>query len=402
MSAAVSTVPTTDADFTDPGFVLDPYPVYEEIRAIGPLVLHLPTGQYLVTGWRDSARVLGNAAAFGSDVSRTVDRFGAETIECMDKERHDVVKSIWAEDFKRSTLDEHRQLIREVVDSRLLPFVERIRSGERVDAVADMIRSIPTLVIARLMDIPTADHQQFARWTDTMSGITAGKIDTSPRGPELVRAGMQATAELNDYIHRQIEDRRGRPGDDLISRMVTSPLRDELTEREVIAGNTQLVFAGNGTSAKWMSQVVAALGAHPEQRRMLVEDRSLIPQAIEEVHRWNTMAQVNWRYARGGTASAAGTALPDGSVVLSLLGAANRDPERWERPGELDILRPAQQHLGFGFGLHGCLGLNLARLEVQIWLDRLLDELPDWEVCDIDWGTEWTLRGPVRIDLAAA
>lgn len=402
MPATASTVPVTDADFTDADFVLDPYPVYEEIRAAGPLVLHRPTGQYLVTGWRDSARVLGNSAGFGSDTARTVDRFGAETIECMDKSRHDVVKSIWSEDFRRSNLERHRALVREVVDSRLLPFVARVRDGERVDAVADMIRSIPTLVIARLMDIPAEDHRQFARWTDTMSGITAGKIDTSPRGPELVQAGMQATAELNHYIADQVAERRLRPRDDLISRMVTSPLLSELDEREVVAGNTQLVFAGNGTSAKWMAQVIAALSAHPEQRRALAADPSLIPQALEEIHRWNTMAQVNWRYARGGSAAAAGTDLPDGAVVLCLIGAANRDPQRWERPAELDIARPHQQHLGFGFGLHSCLGLNLARLELQIWLQRLLEELPDWTLADIDWGTEWTLRGPVRLDLTAA
>jgi cytochrome P450 len=406
MSTAVSAFPRSDADFTDPAFVLDPYPVYEEIRAIGPVVLHEPTGQYLVTGWRDCARVLGNAASFGSIVSRTVDRFGAETIECMEKDRHDVAKSIWAEAFTRSTLEAHRALIREVVDSRLLPFVERLRSGERVDAVADLIRSIPTLVIARLMDIPAEDHQQFALWTDTMSGITAGKIDTSSRGPELVRAGMQATAELNRYVHEQIEERRTRPGDDLISLMVTSPLVHELTEDEVVAGNTQLVFAGNGTSAKWMSQVIAALSTHPDTRRMLVEDPSLIPQAIEEVHRWNTMAQVNWRYVRNGGAVVADRTLRDDDVVLCLMGAANRDPDRWEHPDRLDIVRKPQQHLGFGFGLHSCLGLNLARLEVQIWLERLLEELPEWEVTDIDsdidWGTEWTLRGPVRIDVTAA
>ena len=402
MSTAASAVPTTIAPFTDPGFVADPYPVYEEIRALGRVVLHEPTGQYLLTGWRDSARVLGNAASFGSDVTRTIDRFGAETIECMDKARHDVVKSIWADDFKRSTLEAHRELIRDVVDSRLMPFVERVRSGERADAVAEMIRSIPTLVIARLMSIPSADHQQFARWTDTMGGITAAKVDPSPRGAELVRAGKQATSELNAYIERQVEERRKLPGDDLISRMVASPLISELDEREVIAGNTQLVFAGNGTSAKWMSQVIYALSTYPEQRRMLAADRSLIPQAIEEIQRWNTMAQVNWRYVRNGGAEAGGAMLPDGSAILTLLGAANRDPDRWERPEVLDIHRPQQQHLGFGFGLHSCLGLNLARLEVQIWLDRLLTELPEWEVAELDWGGEWTLRGPVRIELTAA
>jgi cytochrome P450 len=402
MSAPASAVPATNASFTDPGFVADPYPLYDEIRAMGRVVLHEPTGQYLTTGWRDSARVLGNAASFGSDVARTIDRFGAETIECMDKDRHDAVKSIWSDDFKRGTLEAHRELIREVVDSRLLPFAERLRAGEHVDAVAEMIRSIPALVIARLMDIPSADHRQFARWTDTMGGITAGKVDPSPRGAELVRAGKQASAELSAYIAGQIEERRRLPGDDLISRMVASPLRSELDESEVIAGNTQLVFAGNGTSAKWMSQVIYALSSYPEQRRMLVEDRSLIPAAIEEIHRWSTMAQVSWRYVRNGGAELGGAVLPDGSAILTLLGAANRDPSRWERPDVLDIHRPPQQHLGFGFGLHACLGLNLARLEVQVWLDRLLTELPEWEVADLDWGREWTLRGPVRIELAAA
>src|ERR1700689_2412813 len=136
MSAAASAVPATNASFTDPGFVADPFPLYDEIRAMGRGVLHEPTGQYLTTGWRDSARVLGNAASFGSDVARTIDRFGAETIECMDKDRHDVVKSIWADDFTRSTLEAHRELIRDVVDSRLMPFVERVRSGERAGATA--------------------------------------------------------------------------------------------------------------------------------------------------------------------------------------------------------------------------------------------------------------------------
>lgn len=397
-----ASVPTSTADFSAPSFVEDPYPVYEAIRAQGPVVFHEPTGQHLLTGWDECTGVLGNWRSFGSSVSRTVDRFGAQTIECMDKERHDRIKSIWAADFRRGSLEQHRDLIREVVDSRLQPFVERVRAGEVVDAVSELVRGIPTLVIARLMDIPTEDHVQFARWTDTMSGITAGKIDVTPRGEDLVKAGMQATHELNAYLAEQIQARQARPGDDLVSRMVASPIAAEMDPQEIIAHNTQLVFAGNGTSAKWMAQIIYALSQHPEQRRMLVEDRSLIPDAVEEIHRWNTMAQVNWRYVRGGGADVAGTHLPDGAVVLCLLGAANRDPQRWDRPAELDITRPPRPHLGFGFGLHSCLGLNLARLEVQVWLDRLLEELPTWEVAHVDWGTEWTLRGPVRIDLAAA
>ena len=105
---------------------------------------------------------------------------------------------------------------------------------------------------------------------------------------------------------------------------------------------------------------------------------------------------------RNGGANVAGYDLPDGAVVTCLQGIANRDPDRWENPEAFDISRPGKQHLGFGFGLHSCLGLNLARLEVQILLDRLLDELPAWEIDgDVEWGTNWVLRGPLRLPLRA-
>jgi cytochrome P450 len=392
-----------EIDFETHAFVEDPYPVLERVRSRGPVVRHATSGQLLLTGWRDCARVLGDAETYATDPTMFLSLFGDHTMETMDKDRHDAVRGIWAPAFQRASLAEQRELVVEVVDSQLGPLVERLRAGERVDAVSGLTRRVPTMVIARLMGIPVADHEQFAAWSDAMGDIVQGLQDPSPEGERLVLAGREATAELNQYVRDRIAERSEPGGDDLVSRMVDSPVaRDLMTEGEVVASNTQLVFAGNETTAKLMSVVLLALARFPDVRRALRADRSLLPQAVEEIHRWNSVSTVTWRTVRGEDAEVAGHHVPAGSVLMLLRNAANRDPDRWEHPDVVDLRRPPRGHLGFGFGMHSCLGLNLARLEVQVLLDRLLDELPDWEVTDVDWGVGWALRGPTRLGLTAA
>jgi cytochrome P450 len=243
---------------------------------------------------------------------------------------------------------------------------------------------------------------QFSAWSDAMGTTTEGALDPeSERGMETVRAGRQATSELNAYIAEQVKDRRRNPSDDLIGKMVAAPFAQTgMSEVEIIASNTQLVFAGNETTAKLMAHTLVSLDAHPDQRRMLADDRSLVLSAIEEVHRWQTITQFIDRDVRA-EVELAGVRLPPGAVVTPLQGAANRDPERWDNGSAFDITRPPRQHLGFGFGLHSCIGLNLARLEVQVWLDRLLDLLPEFEVArEVDYGPNFQLRGPAAVYIA--
>lgn len=389
-------------DFQDPEFVRNPYPAYQRLRELGPVVYHEGIGQYLVTGWRDNARILGNVESFASDEEFFIGLFGGLTMEAMEKDRHDPVRSIWAKDFQRPTLEAQRAMVTEVIEAALMPFIEKVKSGETVEAVHEMTRGIPTVVIARMLGIPPEDFRQFSAWSDAMGGIPEGESDPTPRGAEIVRQGKQATADLNAYIAGEVAKRRTNPSDDLIGTMVSSPISETMDLQEIVASNTQLVFAGNETTAKLMAHTLNALALYPDQRRMLVEDRSLIPQALEEIHRWNTIVHLNWRVARNGGATVGDHRLDDGSMVMCLTGAANRDPDRWERAEELDILRPSAQHLGFGFGMHSCIGLNLARMEAQIWLNRLLDELPEWDVAELDWGSNWVLRGPAAIHIAAA
>ena len=398
----ISSVPLSTINFHAPGFAADPYPAFEALRALGPIAWHEGLQRYLVAGWKECAAVLLNHRSFGSSEESFVELFGGRTMECMDRPRHGDVRGIWAHDFDPRSMAALSVMVARTIKARLDPFMERIATGETVDAIAVLTRGIPTLIIAELLGIDPADYELFAAWSDAMGDMAEGLGDSTPRGAELVRRGREATFALNAYVRAQLDHRRACPGVDLISKMMASPVSGAMEDSEIIASNTQLVFAGNETTAKLMAIALYALATHPEQRRAIAENRALVPQALEEIHRWNTIVQLNGRYVRGGGATVAGHRLPDGAHIVTLQGAANRDPARWDDPHRLNIFREPRNHMGYGIGMHICLGMHLARLESRIWLDMLLDRLPEWEVAAVDWGTNWAVRGPIRLDLRKA
>jgi len=392
-------------DLADAAFNRDPYPALEALRAEGRAVRDDVTGAWLVTGYEDCTRVLGNVDTFTSEMPEGSGPgvFGGRVFEVMDSPRHDEIRGVWAADFQRHNLERHRAAIERIVDEGLDEFVPRVLDGEAVDAVEHLTRAIPTRVIARLLAIDEGDQRQFSDWSDAMGAVAGALFDPSERGRQILRTGLDATAQLNAYIAAEVDKRRASPGDDLISKMVASPVSETMTEAEIVANNTQLVFAGNETTAKWMAHTLVTLAHHPAQRRTLVDARARIPAALEEVLRYETVAQVGKRTVRAAGAEVAGVPVEVGDVVTCLLGAADRDPARWERAGDFDIGRAAKNHFGFGFGLHYCLGINLARLETAIWLDRLLSRMPAWELAgEIDYGINFVLRGPVAVPLARA
>jgi cytochrome P450 len=405
MATLASDLPTLNVDFLDPALVKDPYPTLEAIRAAGPVVYNELAGRYMVTSYRHCAEILGNVRMFNSQqsVPRVKALFGGVTMQSLDGPGHGDVRGIWAAEFTRAGVGQHRETITRVVEQRLLPFVDRVRSGETVDAVPAMTRGIPTLVIAHMLGIEPGHFQQFSDWSDAMAAKGEATLDHTERGRELARRGEEATAALNAYIREQLRTRPPLADQDLIDKMNSSPYaREHLSEQDKVASITQLVFAGNETTAGLMATALVVLASHPDQRMLLAGDRSLIPQAVEEIHRCNTLSQSFQRHACSDDASVAGVSIPNGAEMMPLLGAANRDPDRWPDPDRFDVLRPRKSHLGFGFGMHSCLGINLGRLEVQIWLNRLLDELPDFTVeGETNWGTSFAPRRPVAVHVRA-
>jgi cytochrome P450 len=404
LSTAVD-CPSVDQDLRDQTFVQDPYPVLESWRRLGPVVYNEHTQRYMTLGFRDCTRVLSKLDMFDSQpgAAMFIRLFGGLTMEAIDTPRHHEMRGVWAADFRRDGLEAQRDLVAQVVAAGVAPFAERLRSGEVVDAIPAMTRGIPTFVIAHMLGIHPEEHERFSGWSDAIGASASAAVpDPSPEQQAALRAGGEATAALNRYMAATVAERGDRaPGNDLVSRMVFSAFAASMDKSEIVASNTQLVFAGNETTAKLMASTLVALAQHPDQRRALVADRSLVPLAVEEVHRWSTVVQTVPRWANSDASEVGGVRIPLGAEIVPITGAANRDPERWERPAEFDISRPPRQQLGFGFGIHSCLGLHLARLEIAVWLDRLLDELPDFHLAaPVDYGRSFALRGPVAVPLA--
>ncbi|MEP7349372.1 MAG: cytochrome P450 [Sphingorhabdus sp.] len=404
MSSA--TIERMDLNLADLQFVRNPWDQLTQVRNAAPAVYNELLNGWMVAGYRNVAKVMGNARSFTSEkLGETyAGLFGGNTMQFDDTPRHDVIKLVWARKMQRESLAHLSDMIAKIVDIRLMPFVERIRAGEQVEARQHLTRGIPTMVIARMMDIPEERFEEFGAWSDAMGGILGGILDPSPEGRRFEAEGRAATAKMNAYASEIIAERRVKPGTDLVSDLVISRVaHEQMTEQEIMASVTQLVFAGNETTANLMALTLHALSLYPDQRRRLAADRSLIPAAIEEVNRWSTPVAVKSRTARGGNAMIGDIPIPDDATIYCLPIAANRDPARWDAPDEFDIARPPQPHIGFGFGKHVCLGLNLGRLEAIVWLNRLLDELPDWSlVGDADYGTNFFVRGPKSITIAAA
>ena len=250
-----------------------------------------------------------------------------------------------------------------------------------------------------MMRVPPSDCPKFVAWSAKLDQLPSALMDRTPQGGvEKLRLAKEARDTFNDYVAALIAQRRLHVADDLVSMMAASELGKQMRETELMAHNTQLLFGGAHTTAKLMGHCLITLARHPDQRRRLRDDRSLIPQAIEEVLRYESVLQADLGIVAEDDAEIDGVAVPEGSQVWLMLGSANRDPSRWERPDEFDILRERKFHVGFGFGLHSCLGVNLARLEVELFLDRLLDRLPEWQmVREPEYGTNFFIRGPASI-----
>lgn len=398
-------IPTFSQHLADPAFVADPLPVVRAWSELGPVAFNEHHEHYVVFSFEDCARVLGRVQDFNTqiNVERFRQLFGDVTMEALDTERHHNVRAIWAQAFSRPSLEEQRALVERVVAAKVDPFVDALRDGEDRDAVSGMVRQIPTLIIAEMLGIDRDAHETFSRWSDAIADITNASMDPTPEGRARLEVGLAASRALNDYISTHLEDHRG-DDDDLITTMVRSEFaQDEMTHSEIVANITQLVFAGNETTAKLMASTIVALADSAEQRRLIRENPDLAMRAVEEIHRLHTLTQTVPRQVGDDGAEIAGVALPAGAPIMPMLGLANRDPGRWERPDVLDVTRDRKQHLGFGFGMHVCLGVNLARLEVTVWLQHLLARLPDFTVSGpVDYGRSFGVRGPVSVPMGIA
>jgi cytochrome P450 len=315
-----------------------------------------------VFGFDEVVQVLRDNTTYSSVVYEDVMGIVmGRTILQMDEPEHRKVRDLVASSFRTKMLERwEEELVAVVVNELVDSFIERGRS----DLVRDVTFNFPVQVIARILGLPRADYPVFQRWALELTSVAANW-----------ERGVAASEALRDYFADVMEERRAKPGDDLISDLVRAEVDGEhLNDEEIFSFLRLLLPAGVETTYRASGSLLFALLNDRSQFDALNSDRALFPQAFEEVVRWEPPVTVILRRATVDT-ELAGVAIEAGADVALMIGAANRDERKYADPDRYDMFRSQRQHVGFGFGVHVCLGMHLARMESRIAVNTLLDRL---------------------------
>jgi cytochrome P450 len=329
-----------------------------EVDAMGPGTF------YQVARFKDADAVLRDDKTFASSINAMhIGQFMGELLVAMDGDEHRKYRNLVAKAFRASRLDRWDETLVRPTISRL---IDAIAPLGRADLVASVTTKYPMQVICGIVGVPLDDADQFTQWAE--------EINTGPLAPE---RGHKASAAMVEYLRPLVEARRAEPTGDFLSDLVHAEIDGEqLTDAKLYGFLRLLLPAGGETTFRVMGNALLALLTHPDDYARVRADRELVPEVIEETLRWETSVTMVSRVATADT-EVGGCPIASGSPVGVLTGSANRDEQRWDDSSEWKLGRPVQHHLAFGTGPHQCLGMHLARLELRVGLNEILDRLPN-------------------------
>jgi cytochrome P450 len=373
---AVEFDPMSDEYFNDPS------EVYRRLRDEAPVYFNERYGFYALSRFEDVAAAhrdwQGFSSSHGVDLatlSKHADYSSFKMIIMMDPPDHARLRALVSRVFTPRAVADLEPMIREVVNEFLAPLEDR----DAFDAVADFSALFPVEIISRMLGVPEGERQQIREWLDLTLHRERGEVDPTPEG-------VAAMIESVTYYHALIAEKRARPADDMLSRLtqVTVDRGDGvetgLDDAEIAGFAGLLGGAGAETVTKLVGNAVVLFDRHPDQWQRILDDSSAIPAAVEEILRLLPPSQYQGRYSVEDRTFEGGT-IPAGFPVLLVTGAATRDPRVFDRPDEFDLDRPPSVSLGFGHGVHSCLGAALARMESRIALEELAKR---WRRLEVD------------------
>ncbi len=363
-------------------FFNGPWETYRRMQEEAPVYYSEEYDFYALTRHGDVAAGLKDfetySSAYGIDLSmvRSGER-PPQAIIFMDPPDHRHMRSLLNKVFTPRAIQSQRQMVTEKVDKYL-----NAVDPDRFDAVQDFSGPFPVEVITTMLGVPEEQAQKIRHWIDESLTREPGQV-------EVGESGMQANINTAMLYYELVTQRRAEPRDDLFTKLIEAELECEdgvkrkLDDLEIAGFATLLGGAGAETVTKLVGNAPVVFARNPDQWQKLLDDRSKIPAAVEELLRYEAPSQYQVRRSMRDV-ELHGVTIPPGKPVFLVNGAANRDPEAWTDPDKFDIDRDRSeaQNMGFGYGIHSCLGAALARMESAIALEKLLDFMPRFEV---DW-----------------
>ena len=386
-------------DLSQPSVIENPYPWYAKLRQEAPAVQVDPEQMWAVTGFEEVVEVLKRVDDFSSapgDNERDrlfQNAFGGPNIIGADNPTHDRLRSIMQGRFTPKHLARVQGRVEDLSKQLLASVAER----PSFDLVPSYTIALPVIVIAELLGVEPERIDDFKRWSNALVTIV-----NAARGEQRAVA-LAEVMELAKYLAAMADKRRTQPADDLIGALVAAErTAGRISAGEVLSYCVLLLVAGNETTTNLIGSLVATLSANPDQLELLRRDSSLIPNAVEEGLRFCSPVQGLFRRTMRDTKLGSVT-IPARARVWVSYAAANRDPKRFEDPDRFDVTRDCSGHVGFGWGLHFCLGANLARREARVALQHLVPLLAEAKLKQpVEWLPSWVIRGPKALPLARA
>ena len=382
----------------DPEVLANPYPLYHRLRSEDPVHWDPYLHAWVVTRYADVVHVFQRFSADRTPTPEQLTALGLTALTplaevmvlqmlFLDPPNHGRVRGLASKAFTARRVEVLRTHIQDITNSLL----DAVQEKGRMDVIADLAYPLPAIVTAEMLGVPTSDWQQLTAWSADFAQVLGNFQHNPDRAPRVIKS----LQEMSAYFRAAIKEQRKNPRDGLIHAYLTAEIDgDRFTEDEVVANTIVTMVGGQETTTNLIGNGVLTLLRHPDQLERLKQDISLIPSAVEELLRYESPSQHTARLAPDDVVLG-GKTIRKRQAVIAVMGAANRDPERFPDPDKLDLGRQDNRHVAFAWASHFCFGAPLARIEGQTAFATMLQRMPNLrlEAGPITWRENLGLRG---------
>jgi len=359
----------------DPEVLADPYPLYRRLRTESPVHWDPYLHAWVVTRYADVITVLHD---FSADRTPTPEQFAAMGLSelgpiaqvmmrqmlFMDAPAHTRLRGLASMAFTPARVEVLRSHIRDIVDD----LIEPLLCTGFMDVINDLAAPLPAIVTAEMLGVPTSDCEKLKAWSADFAEV----LGNFQHNPDRTKRTLRCVEEMSAYFREAIQSMKTEPREGLINSFMTAEIDgDRLTEEEIIANCIVTMVGGQETTTNLIGNGILSLLRNPDQLQRLRDDLTLVPAAVEELLRYESPSQHTARIAPRDT-EIGGKKIRKGQAVIAVMGAANRDPERFPDPDRLDLGRADNRHLAFGWASHFCFGAALARIEGQLVFEAIM------------------------------